>query len=518
MNTDTPPGTVYLVGAGPGDPGLITVRGLQALAAADVIVYDHLAGSALLESARADAERVYVGKQAGAHALPQQDINRLLVETATRGETVVRLKGGDPYLFGRGGEEALALRAAGIPFEVISGVTAGSAAAAAAGIPITHRGIAAMVSFITGHEDPTKPDSDLNWEAIAQTGGTLVFYMGTANLPQIAALLQHYGRPGQTPAAVVHSGTLPAQQVVSGTLQDIAERVAAAGLRPPTLIVVGAVAGLREHLAAPDTRLLSGMRIVVTRARPQASDLAARLEALGARVLQLPTIEITPPESFEPLDRAIAALAACDWTVFTSVNGVQAFFDRMDTRGADARAFGNGRVCAIGPATAEALRRRGIRADLQPEAYVAESILEAFDKIDLAGKRVLLPRADIARRALSDGLTSRGARVDTLTVYRTVAARDSDPSLLRRIRDGGVDLITFTSSSTVKNFVTLLGEDDLAQALSRTTVACIGPVTAATARDFGLTPAVVAATYTIPGLVAAILRHRAVHTKKEYCA
>lgn len=518
MNTDTPAGIVSLVGAGPGDPGLITVRGLQAVAAADVIVYDHLASSDLLESARPDAERIYVGKQAGAHALPQPDINRLLVETAAQGKTVVRLKGGDPYLFGRGGEEALALRAAGIPFEVISGVTAGSAAAAAAGIPVTHRGMAAMVSFITGHEDPTKPDSDLNWEAIAQTGGTLVFYMGTANLPHIADRLQQHGRAGDTPAAVVHSGTLPAQQVVSGTLQDIARRVAAAGLRPPTLIIVGAVAGLRELLAAPDTRLLSGMTIVVTRARPQARDLAARLEALGARVLQVPTIEITPPESFGPLDRAIAALPACDWTVFTSVNGVQAFFDRMDTLGTDARAFGHGRVCAIGPATADALLRRGIRADLQPEAYVAESILKACDTIDLAGKRVLLPRADIARAALADGLRSRGAQVDTVTVYRTVAARDPDPELLRRIRNGGVDLITFTSSSTVKNFVTLIGKKNLPRALRRTTVACIGPVTAATTREFGMTPDVEAATYTIPGLVEAILRHRAAHTKKEYCA
>ncbi|QIN85167.1 uroporphyrinogen-III C-methyltransferase [Rubrobacter tropicus] len=475
---------------------------------ADAVVYDRLAPEALLSYARSDAERIYVGKKPGDdQAMKQDEINRVLVELGRAGKTVVRLKGGDPYIFGRGGEEALELIEAGIPFEVVPGVTSGVAAPAYAGIPVTHRNVSTSVAFITGHEDPTKGRSDVDWKGIANGADTLVLYMGVGRLREISSELIAAGRGPETPVAVVRWGTLPEQRTVTGTLRDIADRVAEAKLKPPAITVVGSVVDLRDSgLGWYEKRPLFGRRVVVTRARAQAGELSAELEGLGAEVREFPTIEVRRPEDFGPLDGAIASLDSFDWLVFTSANGVEAFVDRLRHHGSDLRAIPRGaKVAAIGPATAEALERFGLRVDVVPREFRAEALIDAVADESLAGKRVLIPRAKVAREILPEKLREAGADVVVPPAYETVPSAEGKDRLVRDLESGRIDCVTFTASSTVDNFVTAFGPDESARLLSGTRVVCIGPITADTVRGHGLRVDAEASEYTIPGLVGAVV-------------
>lgn len=480
--------TVYLVGAGPGDPGLLTRRGEELLRLADVVVYDRLASSVLLDLAPVAAERVDVGKAPGRVAMTQEQINELLVARGKAGLDVVRLKGGDPFVFGRGGEEAEACVEAGVAFEVVPGITSAIAAAAYAGIPVTHRGLATSFTVVTGHEDPAKGSTDTDWDALARAGGTLVVLMGAGRVSDIAAALIAGGRAANTPVAAVRWGTRPEQRTLRGTLATIADL----GVEAPSAIIIGAVAGL--DLAWFEQRPLFGRRIVVTRAREQASELRVRLEQLGAEVIELPSIAL------EPIDFEIPELGRYEWVVFTSANGVDAFFDALDRSGRDARALALAGVAAIGPGTNRALARRGIRADVVPERFVAESLLEAFPDPRGANAMVLIARAETARDVLPDGLVARGYLVDVLAVYRTVAV-EPDAADVASVRAGAVDAITFTSSSTVTNFCDAIGPTSGAGPA----VISIGPVTTQTARDRGLDVKAEADPHTIEGLVEAVL-------------
>ncbi len=499
--------SVYLVGAGPGDPGLITLNGIEAIEAADVIVYDYLASASLLNYARESAELIYAGKKGGDHTLSQAEINQLIVDRALSGKTVARLKGGDPFVFGRGGEEIEALIDAGVSFTIVPGVTSAIAAPAYAGIPLTHRKYASTVTFITGHEDPKKQTSTINWAALANTRGTLVFLMGVKNLPHIAGRLVENGMNPETPAALVRWGTTPSQETVTGTLTTIVENVEAAGLKPPCIIIVGDVVALRDKMQWFETRPLFGKRIVVTRARKQASDMVSRLSTLGAQCLEFPAIKIVPPDDFKPLDRAIENIADYDWLVFTSVNGVDMFFDRLFANQKDVRALGHIRTAAIGPATAERLLKFGIFRDIIPESYRAESVVEAFKNIPVKKARVLLPRAAEARPVLPEELTKMGARVDEIITYHTVLADDNQTELIEALAGKNVDMITFTSSSTVTNFKSLLPAERFEALVGGITIAAIGPITADTARKNGFSVDLVAEEYTIPGLCDAICRY-----------
>jgi uroporphyrinogen III methyltransferase/synthase len=498
-------GFVSLVGAGPGDPQLITVGGAARLAEADVVVYDRLANPALLSHARPDALLIYAGKLPDRHTLTQDEINAALVEHGLAGKRVVRLKGGDPFVFGRGGEEAEALIAAGVPFEVIPGVTSAIAAPAYAGIPVTHRALASSFAVITGHEDPAKDASSIDWTHLARGVDTLIFLMGTARLAEIAHRLVENGRADTTPCAVIEWGTLPRQRTVTGTLATIAGDVARAGVEPPAVTVVGDVAALRDDLRWFDTRPLFGKRVLVTRTRQQASELSLALAANGAEAIELPTIEIVPRVDQRALADAVEGLrtSAYNWTIFTSANAVELFMAHLRAAGLDARGFGRSRLAAIGPGTAAALSRFGLKVDLVPERYVAESLLEAFSARVMRGARVLLPRAEGARELLVDGLQALGARVDELTLYRAEVPRDPDAEGLRRLRAGEVDIATFASSSSVRNLVEML-DGDIAP-LRRVLIAAIGPVTAQAVRNAGLEPTVLATEYTIEGLVAALV-------------
>ncbi len=500
---------IFLVGSGPGDPGLFTVKGVRCMEQADAVVYDRLAPEALLSYARPDAELIYVGKRPGDdQAMKQGEINQTLVELGRAGKTVVRLKGGDPYIFGRGGEEALELIEAGIPFEVVPGVTSGVAAPAYAGIPVTHRNVSTSVAFITGHEDPTKGRSDVDWRKISNGADTLVLYMGVGRLKEISTQLIAAGRSPDTPVACVRWGTLPEQRAVTGTLGDIAEKVAGARLKPPAITVVGDVVGLRESgLAWYEQRPLFGRRIVVTRARAQAGELSAELEGLGAEVREFPTIEVRPPEDFGPLDDAIRALDTFDWLILTSVNGVDAFLNRLRHQGLDLRAIPRGtKVAAIGPATAEALEKVGLRVDVVPEEFRAESLIDAVSGGSLVGRRVLIPRAKVAREVLPDALRDAGAEVVVPPAYETVPSTEGKDGLAGDLEAGLIDCVTFTASSTVDNFVRAFGTGEAVRLLGGTKIACIGPITADTARGHGLAVDVEATEYTIPGLIQAVVR------------
>ncbi|MCH9011326.1 MAG: uroporphyrinogen-III C-methyltransferase [Chloroflexi bacterium] len=494
-------GIVYLVGAGPGDPGLITVKGMRQVESADCIVYDRLTSSALLEAARDDAELIDVGKIPGKSDNRQEDINDLLVRLGKEGKRVVRLKGGDPFVFGRGGEEAEALRDAGIAFEVVPGITSAIAAPAYAGIPLTHRRFASHFTVVTGNEDPTKPDSAIDWSALARQQGTLVVLMGRENLAGITETLVKNGRSPDTPVALVQWGTEPFQQTLTGTLADIADRAENADLKPPVVTVIGDVVNLREKLAWFDNRPLFGRRVLVTRTRTQASGLSQLLLERGAMPVELPTIEIRRPDVADGLDAPLKRLEDIDWVVFTSVNAVDFVFERLDALGLDARAFSGCKVAVIGPATAEKLKNRGIVPDLVPESFVSESLVEALKARNMQGSKVLLPRADIARDALSEGLRALGACVDEVTAYQTVTPADT-ARIARDIVSKGVDVATFTSSSTVRNLSRAMnGELEM---LSQATIACIGPITADAAREVGLAPDIVSNEHTIPGLVDAL--------------
>ena len=480
-------GRVYLVGAGPGDPELITVKGRRILQQADSILYDHLAPHALLDLAPASAERVYVGKKKSVHQFTQEEIGTMLVERARRGLTVVRLKGGDPFLFGRGGEEAEALAEAGIPFEIVPGVTTPLGIAAYTGVPLTHREHTSAVTFVTGHAV-----DKIDWDKVGHAE-TLVIFMGLTTFPQIARELIARGRAPGTPAMAVRWATRPDQETAIGTLATLPALTA--GMKPPATIIVGEVVRLHEKLDWYGRLPLFSKRIVVTRAREQADTLAARLSALGAAVIELPTIEIQPPADPGPLDRAIAELPYYDWLIFTSANGVKAFIERLP----DLRAL-RGKICAIGPATRAAVEALHLVVDLMGEQYVAESLVEAFAREALGGKRVLLPRAAVARDLVPVELARRGAQVNVVEAYRTVAPDD----LSGKIHDAWThkpDCITFTSSSTVKNFVAAAG----AAPLEGVNVVSIGPVTTQTARDLGVAVAAQARVYTVEGLVEALV-------------
>ena len=500
-------GKVFLVGAGPGDPELITLKGLECIKNADVIIYDYLASPRLLKHAREHAEIIYVGKKGGDHTLSQDRINALITEKAQKGFTVTRLKGGDPFIFGRGGEEAEVLIDARIPFEIIPGVTSAIAAPAYAGIPLTHRKFTATVAFVTGHEDPTKAESNIDWGALAKGIGTIVFLMGVKNLPHITDRLMHHGMSPDTPVALVRWGTTPKQTTVSGTLDTIVQRTKAAGLKPPAIIVVGHVVKLREKMQWFETRPLMGQCIVITRAREQASDLVKRLSDLGAECLECPTIKVSPPEDVKPLDRAMENLSSYDWLIFTSVNGVNFFFERLFQNNKDVRALKNIHTAVIGPATEKRLLDFGLKSDIVPESYRAESVVKAFSGKDVFGKKILLPRAEEARPVLPLELKKMGAVVDEVTAYRTHPVKDNAEVLWARLKERSIDMITFTSSSTVKNFCALFPNEDLKDLMQGVTIASIGPVTADTARDLGFDVHIVAESYTIPGLCQAILKH-----------
>jgi uroporphyrinogen III methyltransferase/synthase len=501
-------GKVYLIGAGPGDPGLFTLRGVTCLGQADVVVYDYLANPRLLSYAKPDAELIYVGKKGGeADAISQEEIDHLLVERALAGKVVARLKGGDPFIFGRGGEEAEELFRAGVPFEVVPGVTSATAVPAYAGIPLTHRDYASTVAFLTGHEDPSKDDSSIDWDKVATGIGTLVFLMGIGNLPGIVEKLVKHGRSADTPAAVIQWGTKPEQRTVTGPLADIAAIAEAQGLGPPAILVVGDVVGLRERLEWYERRPLFGKRILITRAREQARDFAELLEARGAEVIQIPLISVAPPKSWAPLDRAIGQLERFQWIIFTSVNGVEAFFLRLRTLGQDARRLGGAKVCAIGPATAEALEQHSIVPDLIPTEFRAEGIITAFEERDLLGARILLPRAEVAREFLPEELEKRGATVEVVPVYRTVKDAPDRELLTQLLRDRKIDLVTFTSSSTVTNFLDALETEDLKALMEGVQIACIGPITAESAEHAGFTVDIMPEQYTIPSLAEAIVRY-----------
>lgn len=506
------PGTVYLVGAGPGDPGLITVRGAEVLGLADVVVYDHLASPRLLDLAPSRAEKVCAGKSVGHCTMPQADINALLVAEARQGKTVVRLKGGDPYVFGRGAEEAEHLRAEGIPFQVVPGVTAAVGVTAYAGIPLTHRDDASAVALVTGHGDPEAPDSRLDWPALARFPGTLVVYMGVTRLESHCRTLIRLGKPADTPAALVGWGTLPAQRTVVGTLSNLGERVSAAGVGAPALLVVGKVVGRRPELLWFEKRPLFGQRIVVTRPADDAAEAGALLESLGAEVLLAPSVAIKPVEDTGALDDAIDRLAAFDWLVFTSANGVRHFLGRLLERGLDARALGGIKIAAIGPSTAEALAGYHLRTDLVPAEHRSESLASALVERAI-GARVLLARADRGRQILKDEL-ERVAHVEQVVVYRNIDAEELPPAVLDRIEAGEVDWITLTSSAIAERLHALLPEQSRALVGTQIRLASISPVTTATASRLGWNVAAEAHDHTWRGLVRAVVEQ--VERDREY--
>ena len=503
MNT----GKVYLIGAGPGDPGLITVKGLRCLETADVVVYDYLANEQLLSRIREGAEKIYVGKKGGDHTLPQEQINELIIARAKEGKSVARLKGGDPFIFGRGGEEAEELAEAGIPFEVVPGVTSAIAVPAYAGIPLTHRDYTSTVAFITGHEDPAKEESQIAWDKISTGIGTLVFLMGVGNLPRIAQELIKNGRSPETPVALIRWGTLPEQETVLGRLSDIGEIARSRQIKPPVIILVGEVVALREKLNWFETLPLFGKKILVTRAREQASDLSERLRVLGATPVEFPTIGILPPENWADVDHCLQRMVLYDWIIFTSANGVKFLLDRLSALGRDVRDLRGPRVCAIGPKTAEALEGLKIKVSFVPQEYRAEAIFEGLKKEKLKGKNILIPRAKVARDVLPEELRKAGAAVDVVEVYQTVLPRENISEVRDFLRKGGISAITFTSSSTVNNFVEMLGPQEARSLTAGIPVASIGPITAEKAKSLGIETTVMPAEYTIRGLVQSLAEH-----------
>jgi uroporphyrinogen III methyltransferase/synthase len=495
-------GTVCLVGAGPGDPGLLTVRGLAWLRRAEVVIYDYLANPVLLDEVPADALKIYVGKNKGRHCVPQEEINTLLAEHARAGRTVVRLKGGDPFIFGRGGEEARFLADAGIPFEVVPGVTAGLAAAAFAGIPLTHREHTTSLAMVTGHMTSDRDLDHVDWARLALGVGTLVIYMGISNLAAIAARLIQHGRAPETPVALIRWATTPRQETLTGTLIDIAEKVTAANFQPPAVIVIGEVVNLRKQLQWFDNRPLFGKRILVTRATDQAAALAESLERFGAEPVICPTIGIVPPQSYAELDGEIARLAETDFLILTSVNAVTAFFARLQAAGLDARALAGVTLVTVGPKTAEALAGHGVRADRIPADYDAEGVV-AMLRNDVTGKRILYPRAALARDLIVTSLTAAGATVAAPVAYASAPPAEATRLASQALADG-LDLMTFTAASTIRNFAELLDAGELVRAQA-VPVAVIGPQTAAAARELGFSVAVEPAAATQDAMVTAIV-------------
>jgi uroporphyrinogen III methyltransferase/synthase len=498
-------GKVYLVGAGPGDPGLLTVKGQRCLEQADVVIHDYLANPRLLESVRPDAERLLVGKHGGGTRVEQDLINALLVDRARQGKVVVRLKGGDPFIFGRGAEEAAAVRAAGIEFEIVPGVTSATAVPAYAGIPLTHRELASSVIIATGYEYPAKAEPAVRWDAVARSGSTLVLLMTQRQLRHNMQALIDGGMAGDTPAAVIEWGTRADQRTVDGTVATIADMADAATIKPPALAVVGAVVRLRPQLGWFERKPLFGRRIVITRPRRQAAAFAALLEAQGAEVLAFPTIETVAPPSYAGLDAALRRPQDFDWVVLTSVNGVRVFFERLQEIGGDIRSWHGARFAAIGPQTAQALRAACVRVDVVPGEYRAEGVADALAAAGVDGRRVLLPRAAGARELLPEELRRLGAVVEEVISYESVPPRDGGaPELRSLLAQGRIDLVTFTSSSTVRHFATAMA-DAITPWPPTVGVGCIGPVTAETARSFGMPVVVQPEVYTVAAFAEAII-------------
>ncbi len=505
------------MGAGPGDPGLLTLRGAECLRRADVVVYDRLAHPDLLRFTRPDAERIYVGKESAHHTRTQDEINALLIVSARAGKTVCRLKGGDPFIFGRGGEEAEACVSAGVPFEIVPGVTSAIAAPAYAGIPVTHRDAASSFAVITGHErddsresgtrQPGQAGQRRNWADIANAADTLVFLMGVENIGEIASKLMEHGREPSTPVALIRWGTWARQETLVSALAEVASEVKRRGFKAPAVTVVGEVVRLRESLRWFDTKPLFGKRVLVTRAREQASALSDLLRENGAEPVEFPVIRIAPLEDYSNLDRSLSKLNEYSWVIFTSANAVRVVDERLEAAGKDARAFGSARIAAIGPATADALLEIGLRADFIPSQFVAESVAGEWPDHEMTGKRVLLPRAKEARDYLPDKLREMGAEVDVVTAYETVLDGAAADRIREELTSGEIDVITFTSSSTVKNFVESIGTETVASIAGKVTVAAIGPITGGTATELGLNPQIEAKEHTIPGLVQAIVEH-----------
>jgi uroporphyrinogen III methyltransferase/synthase len=498
-------GFVYLVGAGPGDPGLFTIKGRALLSRAQVVVYDRLVNPEILAYAHPEAELIYVGKASNRHTLTQDEINALLVEKAAQGKMVVRLKGGDPFVFGRGGEEALYIREHGFDFAVVPGISSAIAVPAYAGIPVTHRDATSSFAVLTGHEKPGKEISSINWKLISTGIGTLVFLMGVENLEYIVARLIENGRSPQTPVALIRRGTLPDQEVVTGVLDDIVARVKIAHLKPPAIIVVGETVALREELSWFEKRPLWGKRILVTRSRSQASVLVEKIQELGGEAVEFPTIEIAVEADLGQLYQAFDHIGQYDWVLFTSVNAVDIFFRELRTQGHDIRSLSGLRIGAIGPATAARLHNLGLLVELIPDEFQAEGLIREFEKIIAPGQRILLPRARGAREILPLRLGEMGAIVDECWLYQAIIPPSINDASIAAVLGQPIDYVTFTSSSTVRNFVKIIGREQAEPLNKRVKVACIGPITANTAREMGFVVHIMADEYTIDGLIKTIL-------------
>ncbi len=496
-------GKVYLVGAGPGDPGLLTLRGRELLSRADVVIYDRLANPRIMEFVNPGAEKIYVGKRIGRHVANQQEINDLIVQKAGEGKKVVRLKGGDPFIFGRGGEEAQILARKGIPFEIVPGVTSAIAVPAYAGIPLTHRSFTASVAFITGHRRFDTSEAPVDWEGLAKGVGTLVFLMGMSNLPNITENLIKFGRSPDTPAAVIRWGTTPLQESIVGTLENIAEKVEKHAFKPPAIIVVGEVCAVRDDINWFERQPLLGKKVLVTRTRQQASHLVQLLERKGAGCIECPTIEVRMVKDTGVVDRAIEGMAVFDWIIFSSTNAVKFFFARIDQLGLDIRVLGKTKIAAVGSSTADAIRKLHLRVDAVPDDFRAEGLVEFFKGQDMQGRKVLIPRAVVARKVLPDALRELGAQVTIAPLYETIPPEIA-PQTLELLEEENIDVITFTSSSTVKNFFKTVPADVIERIRSTAKVACIGPVTAKTAENMGLHVDIVPDESTVPALVDAV--------------
>ncbi|MEI6536819.1 MAG: uroporphyrinogen-III C-methyltransferase [Verrucomicrobiaceae bacterium] len=494
-------GICYLVGAGPGDPGLLTLRGKECLELADVVVYDYLSNPELLRFAKPEAEKIYVGKKAKDHTLSQEGINKLIVEKTRAGKVVTRLKGGDPVLFGRGAEEAQELSDAGIAFEIVPGITSAIAGPAYAGIPVTHRSHCSQLTIFTGHEDPTKPDSSLDYAKIAQADGTKVMLMGVERIDEITGKLMEHGAKPSTPVALTRWATTGRQQTIEGTLQTIAKIVSDAGFKAPAVCVIGSVVLERDKLNWFENRPLFGKRIVVTRTRTQAGELTKKLAQLGADVIELPTIRIEPPKDLKTFGQLVQDCHTYDWIVFTSPNGVEKFFEMFYKLYQDARSIGGAKIAAIGPGTADKIKQMHLAVDLLPEKFVAEGLIQAFKKVDVENQTILWVKAEQTREVIANELTGLGAIVDEAIAYRTMPETESHEAITR-FKEEGADVITFTSSSTVEHFL------DLKMPLpDKIKIASIGPITSKTLKDRGLRVDIEAREHTIPGLVSAIERH-----------
>lgn len=493
-------GKVFIIGAGPGDYKLLTLRAVECIRKADVIVYDRLVSRKVLSFARPDAELIYVGKLPDSHPVPQERINEILIKKACEGRIVARVKGGDPFVFGRGGEEAEALHDKGITFEIIPGVTSAIAVPAYAGIPVTHRDFCSSLHIVTGHERPDKNASAIDYEMLAKTGGTLIFLMGIKSLPEITHRLQESGKNGRTPAAVIENGTSVRQRVVTGTLEDIAMKASEARISSPAVAVIGEVVGMREKIDWFPKGKLAGKRVIVTRSREQAGKLSDRIEELGGEVLEFPVVKIVKPLSFDSLDEALRDIKGFQWLVFTSVNGVNNFFERMRVLGLDIRSLYDVKLAVVGKATAEALESIGLIADYVPNKYTTEELAKGLSEIVSKGEKVLLARAETAGSEIQDALKKTGIEYSDVVVYRTLYENAGSEEILKGIEKGCADYLTFTSSSTVTGFISAIGKENIGK-LSGIKIVCIGPVTAKTAKDAGLDVAVIAEEHSIEGLI-----------------